>query len=200
MRPLRTNLIFSLFLIFTVACAHSGAQTQQQQQGSSKTLQSNQNKSAATSTGDDNARTARPSRNPDVIYVPTPQDVVEEMLRIADVKQSDVLYDLGCGDGRIVMTAAQKYGVRGTGIDIDPQRIQEANENARKAGVTHLVRFLNQDLFESDFSDATVVTLYLLTSLNLKLRPKLMRELKPGTRIVSHVFDLGDWEPEKRWT
>jgi len=138
------------------------------------------------------------ARTPDVIYVPTPQDVVEGMLRIADVKAGDVVYDLGSGDGRIPITAVQKFGAaRAIGIDIDPQRIKEANENAVKAGVTDKVKFLNQDLFTTDFSEATVITLYLLTSLNQKLRPQLL-ELKPGTRIVSHAFDMGDWTPEKR--
>src|SRR5574341_434156 len=134
---------------------------------------------------------------PEVPYVPTPDKVVEEMLRLANVGKNDVVYDLGCGDGRIVITAAQKYGARGVGIDIDPERIKESNENARKAGVTDRVKFLQQDLFTTDFREATVVTLYLLPALNLKLRPKLLSELKPGTRIVSHAFDMGDWKPEK---
>jgi hypothetical protein len=140
---------------------------------------------------------AQATRTPDVIYVPTPQDVVDGMLKMADVKAGDVVYDLGSGDGRIPITAVQKFGaVRAIGIDIDPQRIKEANENAVKAGVTDKVKFLNQDLFTTDFSEATVITLYLLTSLNQKLRPQLL-ELKPGTRIVSHAFDMGDWVPEK---
>ena len=140
---------------------------------------------------------ATPRRAPDVIYVPTPPDVVAAMLKVAKVTKNDVIYDLGSGDGRIVVTAAKEYGARGIGIDIDPQRIAEANENAKSAGVTDRVRFLNQDLFETNFSDATVVTLYLLPSLNLKLRPKLLADLKPGTRIVSHAFDMGDWAPEQ---
>ena len=143
------------------------------------------------------AQAAAPSRTPDVIFVPTPQQVVDEMLKIANVKKGDVLYDLGSGDGRIVVTAAKRFGVRGTGIDIDPQRIAEANENAKKEGVTQLVTFKNTDLFTTDFSDATVVTLYLLPRLNVKLRPKLLNELKNGTRIVSHAFDMGEWQPEK---
>jgi|SRR5436190_3715935 len=138
------------------------------------------------------------ARTPDVPFVPTPQHVVEAMLKLADVKKGDVLYDLGSGDGRMVITAAKIYGVKGTGIDIDPQRIKEANENAKKEGVENMVRFVNQDLFEADFHDATVVTLYLLPGINLKLRPKLWKELKPGTRIVSHSFDMGDWEPQKK--
>lgn len=139
-----------------------------------------------------------PARKPDVFYVPTPQTVVDAMLRMAQVTDKDVVYDLGCGDGRIPITAAVKYGARGVGIDIDPTRIEEANENAKAAGVTGKVRFVTQDLFESDVSDATVVTLYLLPSLNEKLMPKLKKELKPGTRIVSHAFDMGaSWPPER---
>lgn len=141
---------------------------------------------------------AAPARTPDVPFVPTPQHVVDAMLKLADVKKGDVMYDLGSGDGRLVITAAKQYGVKGTGIDIDPQRIREANENAKKEGVDGQVRFLNQDLFESNFSDATVITLYLLPGINLKLRPKLWKELKPGTRIVSHSFDMGDWAPQKK--
>jgi len=137
-------------------------------------------------------------RHPDVIYVPTPQEVVEDMLRLVDLKKGDVLYDLGSGDGRIPVTAAKKYGVRAVGIDIDPYRIEEARENARKAGVTGLVEFRNQDLFKSSFTEATVITLYLLPELNVRLQPRLLAELKPGTRIVSHAFGMGDWQPEKK--
>lgn len=144
------------------------------------------------------APAAAQSRQPDVIFVPTPQDLVEDMLRLADVKKGDVLYDLGSGDGRIPITAARKYGVRGVGIDIDPERIKEALDNARKAGVTKLVEFRLEDLFQTNFREATVVTLYLLPDLNMKLRPRLLAELKPGTRIVSHQFDMGDWKPEKK--
>jgi tRNA G37 N-methylase Trm5 len=133
----------------------------------------------------------------DVIYVPTPPEVVEEMLRIANVRQGDVLYDLGSGDGRIPIAAAKKFGIRATGIDIDPERIWEAEVNAKKEGVEHLVRFRKEDLFKADFRDATVITLYLLPDLNVKLRPRLWAELKPGTRIVSHQFAMGDWKPEK---
>jgi hypothetical protein len=134
---------------------------------------------------------------PDVIYVPTPREVVEEMLRIASVGKGDVLYDLGSGDGRIPIAAAKKFGIRATGIDIDPERIWEAEVNAKKEGVENLVRFRREDLFTADFSDATVVTLYLLPDLNVRLRPRLWAELKPGTRIVSHQFPMGDWKPEK---
>jgi SAM-dependent methyltransferase len=133
----------------------------------------------------------------DVPYVPTPPEVVEGMLILAGLKPGDVLYDLGCGDGRIVITAAKKYGVRATGIDIDPVRITESNKNAAEAGVADKVRFIQQDLFQADFKDATVVTMYLLTSVNLRLRPKLLAELKPGTRLVSHSFEMGEWMPDK---
>jgi ribosomal protein L11 methylase PrmA len=115
---------------------------------------------------------------------------------MANVTKNDVVYDLGCGDGRIVIAAAQKHGARGVGIDINPVRVQEAQENAKTAGVTDRVKFFTQDLFETDLSEASVVTLYLLPSVNLKLRPKLLKELKPGTRIVSHSFDMGDWKPD----
>ena len=138
------------------------------------------------------------SQTPDVIFVPTPQEVVEDMLRLANVRKGDVLYDLGSGDGRIAITAAKKYGVRAVGIDIDPERIREANANAKKAGVAHLVQFRQEDLFKTDFKEATVVTLYLLPDLNVKLRPRLWNELKPGTRIVSHQFEMGTWKPDKK--
>jgi ubiquinone/menaquinone biosynthesis C-methylase UbiE len=140
---------------------------------------------------------AAQDRSPDVPYVPTPQEVVDEMLKMGSVKKGDVLYDLGCGDGRIVVTAAQRYGVDATGVDIDPERIAEAKENATKAGVNGKVRFIEGNLFEADLSKASVVTLYLLPSVNMKLRPKLWRELKPGARVVSHSFDMEDWKPTK---
>ena len=136
-------------------------------------------------------------RSPDVIFVPTPNDVVDKMLEMARVTAKDVVYDLGCGDGRIVITAAQKFGARGVGVDIDPQRIREARQNASRGKVADKVRFIEGDLFETDISEATVVTLYLLTELNLKLRPKLMKDLQPGTRVVSHAFAMGDWKPER---
>jgi precorrin-6B methylase 2 len=134
----------------------------------------------------------------DVPYVPTPQHVVDEMLRVGQVDGNDRLYDLGSGDGRIVITAAKNFGTRGIGIDIDPQRIAESKANAESAGVTDLVRFEQGNLFEIDFSEATVVTLYLLPSVNLQLRSRLLNELKPGTRIVSHAFDMGEWPPQEQ--
>ena len=130
-------------------------------------------------------------------YVPTPQDVVDRMLALAKVTKADVVVDLGCGDGRIPITAARVYGARGIGVDIDPQRIAEANANARREGVSALVTFKLENALTTDVSSATVVTTYLLTASNLKLRPVLTRALKPGTRIVAHNFGFGDWTPEK---
>ena len=146
------------------------------------------------------AQSSQPRREPDVPYVPTTDEAVQAMLKLAVVTKNDVLYDLGCGDGRIVIAAAKLYGTRGVGIDINPVRIAEAKENARKAGVENLVRFEENDLFQSDIHEATVVSLFLLTSVNLKLRPKLLQDLKPGTRIVSNTFTMGDWVPEKEFT
>jgi SAM-dependent methyltransferase len=136
-------------------------------------------------------------RAPDVHYEPTPPDVVEVMLRLGNVKAGDVVYDLGCGDGRIVITAVREFGARGVCVDIDPQRIAESRENAHAAGVADQIRFLNQDLLATEVSEATVVMLFLSPALNLAVRPKLLRELKPGTRIVSHWHDMGDWKPQK---
>jgi len=146
------------------------------------------------------AQSPKPKREPDVPYVPTTEAAVQEMLKLAGVKKSDVVYDLGCGDGRIVIAAAKNYGARGVGIDINPVRIAEAKENARTAGVEKLVRFEENDLFLADIHEATVVTLFLLPQINLKLRPKLLQDLKPGTRIVSNTFDMDDWKAEKEAT
>lgn len=140
----------------------------------------------------------RQAKQPDVIFVPTPTRVVEEMLRVAHINESDLIYDLGCGDGRIVILAAQKVGSRGVGIDIDPQRIKESKQNASEAGVNHLVQFFENDLFQTDISEATVVTLYLLPMLNLQLRPKLLTELRPGTCVVSHDFGMNEWLPDQK--
>jgi SAM-dependent methyltransferase len=137
---------------------------------------------------------------PEVPYVPTTQVAVEAMLKLAGVTSDDVVYDLGCGDGRIVITAAKLYGARGVGIDIDPQRIREANENAKKAGVEQLVRFEENDLFKANIREASVVTLFLLTKVNARLRPKLLLELRVGTRVVSNTFEMGDWKPQKEVT
>lgn len=135
----------------------------------------------------------------DVIYVPTPQVVVDRMLDMAGVKSGDFMIDFGCGDGRMVVSAA-KRGARGYGVDINPARINEANENARKAGVTDKVEFKIADLFQEDLSKADVMAMYLLTDINLRLRPKILDTMKPGTRIVSHAFDMGDWEPDQQDT
>jgi SAM-dependent methyltransferase len=136
-------------------------------------------------------------REPDVEYEPTPQPVVEQMLRLAEVKAGDVVYDLGSGDGRIPITAVRVPGVRGVGIDIDPVRIREANANARAAGVTDRVSFRNEDLFKANFAEATVVTLFLYPDLNLKIRPRLLAELRPGTRVVSYWHHMGDWQADR---
>jgi len=146
------------------------------------------------------AQTPQPKRAPDVPYVPTTDEAVDAMLKLGQVKKTDILYDLGCGDGRIVIAAAKKFGAHGVGIEINPERIAEAKENARKAGVENLVRFEENDLFLADFHEATVVTLFLLPNVNLKLRPKLLQDLKPGTRVVSNTFDMGDWKAEKEAT
>jgi len=146
------------------------------------------------------AQTPKAKRTPDVPFVPTTERAVEAMLELAKITKNDVVYDLGCGDGRIVITAAKKYGARGVGIDINPERIAEARANAKREGVEHLVKFIEQDLFEADIRDASVVTLFLLSSVNLKLRPKLLAELKPGTRVVSNTFDMGDWKPDKEFS
>ena len=134
---------------------------------------------------------------PDVPYEPSTPEQTLAMLRLAGVTRRDVVYDLGCGDGRIVIAAAKQFGARGVGIDIDPQRIQESVTNAREEGVARLVQFRNEDLFQSDIHEATVVTLFLWPWVNLQLRPKLLRDLKPGARVVSHYHDMGDWKPEK---
>lgn len=190
MKPLLSHV--QVWLIMSVSVAHLGCQT------------ANQSRQRAVQTGSPAVAAATPNaptielvdKALDVPYVPTPPSVVDHMLALAQVTDKDILYDLGSGDGRIVITAAQKYGARGIGYDLNPQRIQESDENARQAGVTDRVRFVQQDLFESDLSGATVVTLYLLPEVNEKLRPKLLRELRPGTRIVSHNYPIGDWEPE----
>jgi SAM-dependent methyltransferase len=145
-------------------------------------------------------QTHRQKHQVDVPYVPTTEEAVKAMLKLADVKPGDLVYDLGCGDGRIVIAAAKEYGAHAVGIDINPERIQEAEANARKAGVERLVRFEENDLFDADIHDATVVTLFLLNSVNLKLRPKLLKDLKSGTRIVSNTFNMGDWKPDKELT
>jgi SAM-dependent methyltransferase len=139
-----------------------------------------------------------PARTPDIFFVPTRDAVADEMLKLAKVTADDVVYDLGSGDGRIVILAAQKYGARGVGIELDPRLVATSQQVAREAEVADRVRFVVGDLFESDISEATVVTLYLSYSVNRRLKPKLLRELRPGTRVVSHQFTMGTWAPEKR--
>ncbi|MCA1605761.1 MAG: class I SAM-dependent methyltransferase [Acidobacteria bacterium] len=205
MRIQRTIYFLALCVTISAARIQSGAQSPAQSPASptQSTSSGTSTQTAAPASAQigtaqsGSTQTTNQLRVPDVIYVPTPPEVVAAMLKVANVKQGDVLYDLGSGDGRIPITAAQKFGVRAVGIDINPERIKEANENAQKAGVTDRVQFLHEDLFEADISEATVVTLYLLDSLNEKLRPKLLRELKPGTRIVSHSFRMGEWQPEQ---
>jgi len=147
----------------------------------------------------DTTATAEPVKK-DVPYVPTPQPVVDRMLEMAGVKKGDVVYDLGCGDGRIIVTAAKKHGATGIGVDIDPERIKESNDNAKAAGVTDKVKFIKQDLFTMEFKDANVLAMYLLPDVNLKLRPKILDDMKPGSRIVSHSFDMDDWKPDEEDT
>jgi precorrin-6B methylase 2 len=152
----------------------------------------------AQSTGQEQQPSGKQLRSPDVVFVPTPYEAVDAMLKVAKAGKDDVVYDLGSGDGRIPIMAVQKYNAtRAIGIDINPERIREAEANLKAAGVGDRVRFLNEDLFEANIGDATVVTLYLLPSLNLKLIPKLLADLRPGTRIVSHAFDMGSWKPQQ---
>lgn len=143
------------------------------------------------------AQTGPPKRVPEVPFIPTADAVVEGMLKLANVQRNDIVYDLGCGDGRIVIAAAKNYGAHGVGVDIDPERVKESRANARKAGVEDLVRFEEKDLFDADIRSATVVMLYLMPNVNMRLRPKLLRDLKPGTRVVSHSFDMEDWHPDR---
>lgn len=153
---------------------------------------------AAPATAWSQTSTSPAVRLPDVIYVPTPQNVVDAMLKLADVKQGETVYDLGCGDGRAVITAARDFGAKGIGVDIDPQRINESIANAQAAGVTSRVQFKQEDLFQMQIDDADVLFLYLLPRLNLKLRPRILDELRPGTRVVSHAFTMGDWEADEK--
>lgn len=156
--------------------------------------------SASLSAAEEGAEQSKPTRSPDVVYVPTPNDVVAKMLELAKVKKGDVVYDLGCGDGRIVVTAAKKYGAKGIGFDINPQRIKESLENVRKNGVGHLVEIKEEDIFEVDLSKASVITLYLLPEMNARLIPQFDK-MKPGSRIVSHAYDMDDkTKPDKRIT
>jgi SAM-dependent methyltransferase len=143
------------------------------------------------------AASQQPKRTPDIHFVPTPDEVVDAMLRLAEVGPTDIVYDLGSGDGRIPIAAARRFKARGVGIDLDPKLVAQASRSAQEAGVADRVTFLEADIFEADISSATVVTLYLLTSINERLRPKLLKELRPGTRVVSHQFRMGDWQPDR---
>lgn len=173
--------------VLAAACAHTD----------SLSANSIANETPSPSPQAQTSRKKRRNRKPDVIYYPTPPETVTEMLRLGNIKKGDVLYDLGSGDGRIPIAAAKQFGIRAVGIEIDPKLIMEAEANAREAGVAELVRFRNEDMFRIDVSEANIVTLYLSDKLNVLLRPKLLRELRPGSRIISHDFRMGDWRPEQ---
>ncbi len=193
----RRNLLSKLILVFAVLItssvefAASPKTTGNTSASDNPAVQSNLSKVQRP------ARRKRPLRKPDVIYYPTPPETVAEMLRMAGVKKGDVLYDLGSGDGRIPIAAAKHFGIRAVGIEIDPKLVTQAEENARQASVDGLVRFRNEDMFRVNYSEATIVTLYLSEKLNVLLRPKLLSELRAGTRILSHDFRMGDWKPEQ---
>jgi hypothetical protein len=191
------NPLILFALLGAAACSADNTAQQAQNQNANRTVTNAAASNRAASTGISNAADITILKEaPEVPYVPTHEMVVDEMLKMAEVKGSVVLWDLGSGDGRIPVTAARRFGTRGVGVDIDPQRVKEANENAKNAGVTDKVQFLEEDLFEVDFSEATVVSLYLLPEVNLRLRAKLINSLKPGTRVVSHNYDMGNWHPK----
>jgi 16S rRNA G966 N2-methylase RsmD len=197
-KKIKIGLISLALLAASCAGENAVRQTQNANQPPTNSAANQSAKNAGKSNADNMTADIRVVENvPEVPYVPTKELVVDKMLEMADVKGTDVLWDLGSGDGRIPITAAKRFGTRGVGVDIDPQRVKEANENARKNNVADKVRFIEEDLFNVDFSEATVVTLYLLPEVNLRLRPKLLDSLKPGTRIVSHNYDMGNWQPEK---
>jgi hypothetical protein len=191
---LNKHLVCPLLLFTTIsASAHLAAAGTVRLHHTSAPSVSSRNSSSAQRT----PRKKRQLRKPDVIYYPTPPETVDEMLRMAKIKKGDVLYDLGSGDGRIPIAAAKQYGIRAVGIEIDPKLVTEAEENARKEGVSELVRIRNEDMFHIDVREATIVTLYLSDKLNVLMRPKLLSELRPGSRILSHDFRMGDWKPEQ---
>jgi SAM-dependent methyltransferase len=194
-------LLFCLTLSLVTASRVTRANPFETPSGTTATLQSDQSRNPAEGQTRQKERRLRNRkkrlRKPDVIYYPTPDETVTEMLRLAEIKRGDVLYDLGSGDGRIPILAAKQYGIRAVGIEIDPKMVTVAEESARQAGVEGLVTFRNDDMFRTNISEATVVTLYLSNKLNLLLRPKLLRELRPGSRILSHDFHMGDWEAEQ---
>jgi SAM-dependent methyltransferase len=195
--------VFVLTCVLAVSgCARKEAPATNVEDGRSDLASANtsaQNAPSELAPGSEEQQEAKPKgpRKPDVVYVPTPQPVVERMLEVAKIKKTDLLYDLGCGDGRIVVTAAKKYGVKAIGYDIDPTRVAEARENVKKNGVEDLVKIEQEDIFKLDLSPANVVTLYLLPELNVKLIPQLDK-LAPGSRVVSHDFDMEGVEPDKK--
>jgi len=195
--PWRRNLLSKMILVFAaliISCLDFAASpTSADRIPAMETRLAKNNVSRVQRT----SRKKRLLRKPDVIYYPTPPETVAEMLHMAAIKKNDVLYDLGSGDGRIPIAAATQYGIRAVGIEIDPKLVTEAEENARQANVSQLVRFRNEDMFRVNYSEATIVTLYLSEKLNVLLRPKLLSELRPGTRILSHDFRMGDWKPEQ---
>jgi len=194
-KALLTKILPAACIVFscvTVRTAEARASSASSRSAASASSQNQERRTARQ-----RRRAKRKLREPDVIFVPTPPETVEEMLRQAHLKKGDVLYDLGSGDGRIPIAAAKQYGVRAVGIDIDPKLVEEAKETARREGVENLVSFRNEDMFAADVREATVVTLYLSNTLNVMLRPKLLRELRPGSLIISHDFRMGDWSPEK---
>ena len=194
MNYMKVKILLILCVALGLSCGNNRISTSQTAQSNAANAANSNIIAKATP-----AATASPNAQLDVPYVPTHQMIVDEMLKMAEVKASDLLYDLGSGDGRIPITAAKRFGTRGVGVDLDPQRIKEANENAQKAGVTDRVTFIQGDLFKTDFKEATVLTLYLLPDVNLKLKPEILK-MKPGTRVVSHNYDMGDWTPEKSKT
>ncbi len=189
----RTTLLSLLLLsgaLLTTGCAQDQGSTAADEESDSAQVDVSAPSITADSTGVEES---------DVPFVESPQPVVDKMLELADISEDDVLYDLGSGDGRIPITAAREYGARGVGIEIKSRLVEKARANAEDAGVSDRVEFRQGDLFEADISDATVVSLYLLPSINLELRPKLFRELEPGTHVVSHDFDMNEWEPDTTW-
>ena len=193
--PMRLHMLNGFLIVLTLGCSPSFGQSESLNQRTNRL--SGKFVTTSWNVRSQTARKQSRKRKPDVIYYPTPPETVAEMLRLANIKKGDVLYDLGSGDGRIPIAAAKQFGIRAVGIEIDPKLITEAESNAREAGVADLVRFRNEDMFRIDVSEANIVTLYLSDKLNVLLRPKLLRELRPGTRIISHDFRMGDWKPEQ---
>jgi SAM-dependent methyltransferase len=197
-----TRLAFALRLVFAAALLGQACTRAPETARTEQSAAEARSTPPSAETPNAEARDAPPApsgkpRAPDVPYEPSPNRVVSEIVKLAELRSGDVVYDLGCGDGRIVIAAVKTPGVRGVCIDIDPERIRESRENARAAGVSERIDFRTQDLFEADIADATVVTLFLWPQVNLKLRPKLQRDLRPGTRVISYMHDMGDWRPER---